>query len=82
MHVCMYVPACRSYSYILYSLKFLRVKIFKDFEDFCLASKILSLKILVLHRHLLKNLAKPQKFYHENFFLKEKSLNLENTVYN
>ena len=62
---------------IPYSLKFSRVKIFEDFEDFCLASKILTLKILVLHRHLLKNLAKPRKFYHENFFLKEKSLNLE-----
>ena len=59
---------------IPYSLKFSRVKIFKDF---CLASKFLTLKILVLHRHLLKNLAKPRKFYHENFFLKEKSLNLE-----
>ena len=66
-------------SYIppVYSLKFSRVKIFEDFKDFCLASKILTLKILVLHRHLLKNLAKPRKFNHENFFLKEKSLNLE-----
>ena len=36
---------------VLYSLKFSRMKtiIFEDFEDFCLASKILSLKILVLH---------------------------------
>jgi len=33
---------------IPYSLKFLRVKIFIDFVDFCLASKILFLKILVL----------------------------------
>ena len=32
--------------HIPYSLKFLRIKIFEDFEDFCLA-----LKILVLQRH-------------------------------
>ena len=55
---------------VTYNLKFSRVKIFEDFEDICLASKILTLKILVLHRYLLKNLAKPRKFYHENFFLK------------
>ena len=48
--------------YIPYSLKFSRVKIFEDFEDFCLASKILTLKILVLHRHLLKNLANLENF--------------------
>jgi len=34
-------------SHIPHSLKFLRVKIFKDFRDFCLALKILILKILV-----------------------------------
>ena len=59
------------YGYHIYSLKLLRVKFFKDF---CLASKILSFKFLVLHRHLL---LKAQKFYHEKLFLTEKSLNLE-----
>ena len=54
---------------IPYSLKFSRVKIFEDFEDFGLALKILTLKILVLHKHLSR--------IHENFFLKEKLLNLE-----
>ena len=36
------------------------MKIFEDFEDYnsCLASKILSLKILVFHRHLLKQSCK------------------------
>jgi len=33
--------------HILYSLKFLRVKIFEDFADFCLALKFLILKFLV-----------------------------------
>ena len=37
-----------------YSLKFSRVKIFEDFEDFCLTSKILISKILVLQGRLLK----------------------------
>ena len=60
---------------LLYSLKFSRVKIF---EDFCLASKILSLKILVLQGHLLKTLQKARNFPNENYFLKEKSPNLKN----
>ena len=49
----------------LYSIKFLiwetclkfgnnSLKFLKSFCGFCLASKILSLKILVLHRHLLR----------------------------
>ena len=53
---------------IPYSLKFSRMKIFEDFEDFCLASKILTLKILVLHRHLLNSLAKPRKFLFKGKF--------------
>ena len=40
--------------FIPYSLKFLRVKNFEDFKDFCVALKILLSKILVLQRRLLK----------------------------
>ena len=50
-----------------YSLKFSWVKNFEDFEDFCLALKILSLKFLGAP---IKNLVKTRKFYHENFFKK------------
>ena len=38
----------------LYSLIFLRVKIFEDFKDFCVILTILITKILVLQKHLLK----------------------------
>ena len=62
-------------SILPYSLKFLRVKIFEGFlsglENFILENFGPS-------QAPLENLAKPRKFYHENFFLKEKSLNLEN----
>ena len=44
-----YVMPCEVY--LLYSLKFSRVKIS---EDICQAFKFLSLKFLVPHRHLLK----------------------------
>ena len=43
-----HVTFLRFLNVIPYCLKFLRVKIFKDFEDFCLALKIVLLKILVL----------------------------------
>ena len=57
---------------ISYSLKFLRVKIFEDFEDFCLHGlESFIIENFGLSQAPLKNLAKPQKFYHENFFLKE-----------
>ena len=39
------------HTYVLYSLKFSRVK---NFDDFCVALKILLSKILVLQRRLLK----------------------------
>ena len=43
-----------SFSKLLYSLKFSRMKIFEGFEDFCLALKTLLTKIVFLQRHLLK----------------------------
>jgi len=53
------------------------VKNFEDFVDFCLASSFI-LKNFGLSMLTFCGLAKPQKFYHENFFLKQKSLNLKN----
>ena len=63
--------------YILYSLKFSRVKIFKDFEDFCLALKILLSKNLFLQRCLLKFISICTSLYslfHPFFIMKRSNL--------
>jgi len=46
--------------------------------DFCLALKILILKILVLQGWYFVDLQNCENFTTKNFFLKEKSLNLKN----
>ena len=56
-----------------YSLKFSRVKIFEDFEGL----ENFNLENFGPSQAPLEKSCKPRKFYHENFFLKEKSLNLE-----
>ena len=59
----------------VYSLKFLKVK---NFQGFLSGLKNFVFETFGSSQAPLEKLVSRQKFYHENFFLKKKSLNLKN----